>query len=419
MTQFWGDLYTRKQDTLNFDLCKKFVKDLPKLPESAKQELDADITILECAQALETMLAGKAPGEDGITVAFYKKFWDKLQNLFQNLINEIKKRREIPESMNTGILRLLPKPNRDLLKVESWRPISLQGVDIKIIAKAIATKIRSKLDYIINEDQIGFRPGKYIGETIQLITELMQYTHEKDLEAYILSLDIEKAFDSVEWEYLDHVLEKFNFGKNIILWIKTLRTNASLKILNNGWTTSPMRITRGVRQGDPLSPYLFLLSIEPLASYIRNNKELEGIKVDDVEYKLSQFADDTTIYLANKESVKKITHIMDQFAVISGYRNNVQKTKAMGIGKQAYKTDTIGEFKIESEPITILGFEIEPNINKMRAGNMNGKIAKMKNVLKPWYNKTLTTLARIKIAKTLALSILTYPMMNMAILEKR
>ena len=90
----------------------------------------------------------------------------------------------------------------------------------------------------------------------------------------------------------------------------------------------------------------------------------------------------------------------------------------MGIGTKAYKTDKIGEFNISSEPITILGFDIEPNINKMRAGNMNGKIAKMKKVLKPWFHRNLTTLARIKVAKTLALSILTYPMMNMYIPRK-
>ena len=361
------------------------------------------------------MTAGKAPGEDGITVAFYKKFWQQIENLFGKLLLEIRKQENIPENMNTGILRLLPKPNRDLLKVESWRPISLQGVDIKIIAKAIATKIRSKLNYVINEDQISFRPGKYIGESIQLITELMQYTQEQNLEAYILSLDIEKAFDSVEWAYLDRVLDEFNFGINIKTWIKILRTNASIKILNNGWTSPPMLITKGVRQGDPLSPYLFLLSIEPLSNYLRNRQDIKGVTVDDVEFKLSQFADDTTVYLSDKVSVAKISPVMNQFAEISRYKNNAQKTKAIGIGTVAYTTGQIGEFQISNEPITILGFNIEPNIIKMRAGNMNGKIAKMKTVLKPWYHKNLTTLARIRVAKTLALSILTYPMMNMAI----
>ena len=239
LTDFWGSLYTSKQSALNLELCNKFTDGLPKLPSAEKQDLDQEISGINCYEALNTMADGKAPGEDGITVAFYKKFWSSIRNMFQKMVEEIKKQVNIPECMNTGILRLLPKPNRDLLKVESWRPISLQGVDIKIIAKAIATKVRSKLDYVLHEDQIGFRPGKYIGESIQLISELMQYTEDNKMEAYILSLDIEKAFDSVEWDYLDYVLAKFNFGTNICTWIKLLRCNASIKILNNGWTSPP------------------------------------------------------------------------------------------------------------------------------------------------------------------------------------
>ena len=303
--QFWGDLYTKKQKNFNKKVCDEFVTNLPKMPDSDKKELDAEVNIDEYTQALETMATRKAHGEDGITTAFYKKYWEKLKGLFLQMVIQLEKNEEILENMNTGILRLLPKPNRDLLKVESWHPISLQGVDIKIIVKVIATRIRSKLDLIIHEDQIGFRPGKYIGETIQLITELMHYTQDKKLEAYMLSLDIEKAFDSVKWEYMDYVINRFNFGEKLHRWIKILRKNASIIILNNGWTSPPMLITRGVRQGDPLSPYLFLISIEPLANYIRNQQDIKGIKINDVEFKLSQYADDTTLYLSNKESIKK------------------------------------------------------------------------------------------------------------------
>ena len=163
------------------------MQNLPKLPETDRLELEAEIQLEEYTVALESMANGKAPGEDGLTFAFYKKFWDKLQYLFYQLVLYLEKEGEIPKSMNTGTLRLLPKPNRDLMKVESWRPISLQGVDIKIIAKVIATRICSKLDAIIHEDQIGFRPGKYIGESIQLITELMQYTQDKKIKSLLYS----------------------------------------------------------------------------------------------------------------------------------------------------------------------------------------------------------------------------------------
>ena len=109
---------------------------------------------------------------------------------------------------------------------------------------------------------------------------------------------------------------------------------------------------------------------------------------------------------------------MEMFATISGYKNNTQKTKAMGLSTQAYEQSKVDNFLISVEPVTILGFEMEPNMNKMRAGNMNGKIAKMKKVLNPWYGKNVTAITRIRVAKTLALSILTYPIMNLAITRK-
>ena len=415
LMEYWGELYTQKIMTLDKQICEQFTFGLPKLSEAAKDDLDKKLLFSECTEALETMTDGKAPGEDGLSVAFYKKFWAKIEPIFQNLLDTMEAKQIIPEQMNTGIVRLLPKPKRDLLKTASWRPISLQGVDIKIIAKAIATRLKHKLQDIIHEDQIGFRPGKYIGETIQLITDLMHYTRKNDISAYILSLDIEKAFDSVEWQYLDYVMHKFNFGAYFMNWIKIFRSNASIKIINNGWTSPPIKITRGVRQGDPLSPYLFLLSIEPLANYIRLNEQVKGIYVYGIEFKLSQYADDTTIYTSDPETIKIIPQIMRQFASISGYNNNVNKTCAIGIGTNEYINTRIGGIEISSQPIVILGICFEPNIRKMRAGNMDGKIAKMKQVLNPWYHRNTSPMGRIHIAKTLALSILTYPIMNLQI----
>ena len=134
LMEYWGELYTQKIMTLDKQICEQFTSGLPKLSEVAKDDLDRKLLFSECTEALETMTDGKAPGEDGLSVAFYKKFWTKIEPIFQNLLNTMEAKQIIPEQMNTGIVRLLPKPKRDLLKTASWRPISLQGVDIKIIA---------------------------------------------------------------------------------------------------------------------------------------------------------------------------------------------------------------------------------------------------------------------------------------------
>ena len=181
-----------------------------------------------------------------------------------------------------------------------------------------------------------------------------------------------------------------------------------MKILNNGWVTKAFKITRGVRQGDPLSPYLFLLSIEPLAIRICKKKEVQGLKIGRHEYKLSQYAD-----FKNEDSLKEIPNILEKFSMISGYKNNASKTIVMGIGKNKGIEKKVGVFEVKKEPVTILGLDFEPDLKKMRAGNMGGKIAKMKKVLQLWSGKNLSVIGRIRITKTLALSILTYPIMNL------
>ena len=112
-----------------------------------------------------------------------------------------------------------------MLNAAAWRPICLQGVDIKIIAKILATRLKNALEYVIHKDKVGFRAGKYIGETLQFIMDLMGKAEKDKIDGFILSLDIEKAFDSVEWPYLDEVLEKFGFGMKFRKWVRVLRGN--------------------------------------------------------------------------------------------------------------------------------------------------------------------------------------------------
>ena len=247
-----------------------------------------------------------------------------------------------------------------------------------------------------------------------MLADTLFYTNTHNIEAYLLSLDIEKAFDSVEWNYLDQALASFGIGDNFIRWIQILRQNANIKILNEGWTTKPFSVTKGLKQGDPLSPYLFLFSIEPLAHKIRLDNEIPGLNIGNTELKLNQFADDTTIITTSLQSLKKINLLLTEFSLISGYRNNTQKTMVIGMGKKAQYVGTHYNFNIINTPITILGLEFQTHEINMRDYNMKGKVAKMKKILTLWNKTTSNLLGRILVAKTLALSILTYPMINLA-----
>ena len=147
--------------------------------------------------------------------------------------------------------------------------------------------------------------GRYIGEAVRTILDIMEYTKAKDIAGILLFLDFEKAFDTVDWRFLHKVLESFNFGESFRHWIKTLYNGISSCVLNNGYSTGYFEVQRGVRQGDPLSPLLFVLVVETMAIAIRSKKTIKGVIVEKEEIKLVQFADDTTISLSDLGSVKR------------------------------------------------------------------------------------------------------------------
>ena len=127
----------------------------------------------------------------------------------------------------------------------------------------------------------------------------------KNIKGMIVNIDFEKAFDSIEWSHIMRTLKFFNFGPNIIKWIEILYKNTSSKVINNGWVTKPFQITRGLRQGCPLSPYIFILAVEPLAHSIRENTNIKGLSVNNCHTKLSQYADDTELFITAEENTLK------------------------------------------------------------------------------------------------------------------
>ena len=152
-------------------------------------------------------------------------------------------------------------------------------------AKAIANRIKSVIPKLINNDQTGYLKGRFIGENIRLIDNIINYASQQNMPGLLLFVDFEKAFDSLEWSFIERTLQHFCFGSSLITWVQTFY---------NGWTSCFFQPQRGVRQGCPLSPYLFILSAEILAKATRSNKNIKGISVNNSEIKISQYADDTT-----------------------------------------------------------------------------------------------------------------------------
>lgn len=139
--------------------------------------------------------------------------------------------------------------------------------------------------------------GRYIGENTRFIYDLLAYTEFKNILGLLVLIDFEKAFDSMSWSYIYQVLKYFGFGENIIQWITILNTNFHAAILQCGHLSQQFVVQRGCRQGDHVAPYLFIMCAEILAIMIKQNKDIKGIFINDIEQKISQYADDTSLVL--------------------------------------------------------------------------------------------------------------------------
>ena len=266
-----------------------FDDSIKKFEETDKEICEGLITELECAKALKDMQNNKSPGSDGITVEFYKMFWNTIKKYYVSSINYSFEAGSLTELQKQSIITLIPKQNKDITTLDNWKPISLLNVDYKIAAKVIANRVKNIITEIIDHSQTGFIKGRYIGENIRLLFEIIDKVEEENKPGLIFFSDFEKAFDSVDHSYMINCLKHFNFGENFIKWIELFYSDAKGCVTNNGFLSSFFPIKRGVRQGCPLSPYLFIICIELLSHKINSSENIKGIQVMKEEFKTHSF----------------------------------------------------------------------------------------------------------------------------------
>ena len=184
------------------------------------------------------------------------------------------------------------------------------------------------LDKIISKDQTGFLKGRYIGEKTRLVYDILQHTEQNDILGLLLLIDFEKAFDSLSWSFSQKALRFLNFGYSFRRWIKVFYNGMSSEVIQNGNLSSFFSISCGCRQGDPLSPYIFIICAECLLNKVRNNKSIKGIHINQSEHMISQYADDTSVILDGSEkSLNEMLKELKDFANISGLKINFEKTQ--------------------------------------------------------------------------------------------
>ena len=410
--EYYKTLYS---ETIHIDdkpLEETLGENTKRLSENDSSSLEGEITYSEILSALKSMKNGKSPGNDGFTTEFFKFFWSDLGMFILRSINYGYRTGSLSITQKQGIITCIPKPNKSRHYLKNWRPISLLNVVYKLASTVIANRLKTILDNVINEDQKGFISGRFIGENIRLIYDILYETKNQDIPGLLLSIDFQQAFDSISWKFVSKTLDYFNFGPSFKSWIKLFQNGTESCILQNGFLSEYFYLQRGCRQGDPISPYIFILCAEVLSNMIRIEKSIKGININNILYNLSQYADDTQIFLDGSEaSLRATLGILDKFYKMSGLKINKDKTKAIWIGSRINSTEILcREHNLDWEqgPIKILGVTFSPEVFNIWDINSQDTLAKIEKIIKIWSQRKLTLPGRITVIKSIALSKFTH-----------
>ena len=361
----------------------------------------------ECV--MKHMKPNKSPGLDGLPAEFYNKFWDDIKDFYLDMIQECWDTKDLPISMKTAILSLIHKGKaRDALK--NYRPISLMNTDYKLLAFVFAFRLQTVIASIIDPDQSAYVKRRFIGCSIRNLIDIFELCESEGINGALINIDYAKAFDSLEHNFIFSALEKFNFGESFIQWIKIFYNQPLFRVKNNGWISKTYTMKRGIRQGCSLSSLIFIIAVEILATLIRNDPDIKGIKAGQYEHKIVQFADDATIMVGDIDSIDNVLTVIEQFSSYAGPKLNMEKTKGIWLGP--LKDLGLRRFcgiTWTGNPVKCLGIYIGHKKEKCYHMNWVKRLTQIKNEIKMWKCRKLTLEGRIKLVKVIILSKLVFP----------
>lgn len=342
------------------------------------------------------MKNNKVPGIDGLTKEFYITFWDLIGDHLLEVFEEMCETGRMPKSMRTGVISLLHKKGSPAV-LSNYRPLSMVCVDYKILSRTLARRLARVLPAIINADQTCGVKGRQIGWNLQLHRDVLTYIEERNLTTICVTLDEEKAFDRVNHDFLWRVMRNFDIGGKILNWISMMYTDIICKIKINGHLTEEVQQTRGLQQGCPLSALLYVIYVEPLACAIRGNEKIRGVPLPGV-LKISQYADDTVLYLEDDGSVREMIRTIQTFESAVGSKVNEEKSKYKFLGRWAGRRETLCGLSLCEGPMRVLGIDFG-NPGGDANYNWDLKIAKILKKLGMWSKRTLTITGKVLVVK--------------------
>ena len=331
--RFYSSLYKRK------DTCPKtqefFISYIKRvLTEQQKDQLKEDLSIPEIKKVISEIKPNKSPGPDGISIEFYKSCYHIIEKQLQMILNEMYSTPDQTETAN-GVIHLIFKRG-DNTDINNYRPITLLNYDLKILNKILSNRTKNILPDITHPHQFSKLPNKIIDLNL-LLREITADTRNQKLGS-LISLDFQKAFDSIDHGFMFATLHKYGMPIKFISYIKAIYSGPKSKILVNGHLSKKITLQRGVRQGDPLSNVLFTLTTDSLLQAINEDRNIHGIRLQGIkeEIKTPAFADDTAITTRDELSAKRAIDMVKLYGNASGMVLNLSKSKGLCFARNQY-----------------------------------------------------------------------------------
>ena len=373
---------------------------------------DGSITGDELHLALTSMARGKCAGSDGIPYEFYIRFWRELGEDLTAMVQEVLQctsPHPLTCSQRTGLITLIYKGKGSRADHTNYRPITLLNTDCKIIAKVLATRFGAALDPVIDATQTAFLPGRWIGDNILCHLEEIDYLERTSHPGCVVFLDFEKAYDRLDRGWLLRCMHALGFGAGATRWVSILLAGTQAAVLLNGFRSPLFNIYSGLSQGSPLSPILYIIAAQPLASYLRSLQHLGRLRPITLPSGTPapvchQHADDTSLHVRSIADIHvALTEGVQVFCAASNSRLNVGKTKGLLLGSAAgfVGVDELTgvRFVPDTEPIRHLGILLGRDANLCCTQMYASVIAAVRRRAAHWSTQGLTFLGRVYVAR--------------------
>ena len=366
----------------------------------------------------------KAPRADGLQAGFLQQFWHEVGKSISEVVMDVFVKGVVPECLNDTFITLIPKCS-SLESLNNYRLISLCNSVYKVISKIIVNRIRPSIGKLIALVQITFVPRRKGINNVLIAQELFfALDRKKGKEGYMaIKVDLEKAYDRLEWSFIYKVLQAFHFPQNIIKVIMSCVTSTRISIFFNGGTLDPFTLIRGLRQGDPISPYLFILCMEFLRHLIEQKcvaGEWKPLKASRENIGISHlfFVDDLILFAkVEEQTYEAISEVLSRFCKESGQKVSLEKSRI-------YFSPNVQE-GLKEEICTKLGIQATTNIGKYLGfpikhrgatrNRLNFIMERLMNKLSGWKAKFLSFPGRSVLVKSVMFAIPNYVMQEEAL----